>query len=346
MSVITAICPKCQTQYQLQPEQLQVANGKVRCGQCLAVFEAKQAASALASTHSQNGLRSSYVRDERDDLLMQHSRLREEAPLTDERLDDGFVSPSESLLEDESWVNDLLSEDVPEQIETEDDSWAEVLLKDEPIKGESENRQEGEKQFEVDLQLSAEEEIAIAALSDKGSLRHRIQAEPLEFALASRRSLWLKVLMVFLVFLLCLALLLQLFYFQFDSLSRQPKWRPVYAQACSFVNCQLPDKYSIADIRATQLTVKSASNVTGALNVDMVMLSQAEVAQPFPLFELFFLDRNEQVVAARSFKPEEYLLGELMGLTKMPKNQPIHIALEIKDPGKNASGYKMQLRYP
>lgn len=351
MSVITAICPKCQTQYQLQPEQLQVANGKVRCGQCLTVFEAKQAAASLKPAHDQSGLRSSYVRDEQEDLLMRPSRSAGETASADKELRNDFVSSSESLLEDESWLSELLNEDEPSVDSSEDESWAESLLQEEPeqpavAEPEETQHEEDYEQFEVDLELSAEEEVSLAALSEKGHLRNRIQAEPLEFALASRRSLWLKLLAAFSVLLLCLALIFQLFYFQFDSLSRQPQWRPFYVQACSWLACQLPEKYSIADIRATQLTVKSATNAKNVLDVDMVMLSQAEVPQPFPLFELFFLDHNERVVAASSFEPEEYLLGELKGLAKMPKNQPIHIALKIKDPGKNAGGYKMQLRYP
>lgn len=340
MSTITASCPKCQTQYQLQPEQLQVANGKVRCGQCLTVFEpvSKPANPAIS--------RSSYVRDEEE--LLSYGRPSSNVFQTgDNGLEGGFADRHQSLLGDESWVADLLNEEEEANVEA-DESWAESLLNDETEETEKELVEDDSNldEFDAELRLSEEEEIALAALTEKGNLRSRIQAEPLEFALAGRRSLWLKLASASLAVLLVFSLLAQLLYFQFDHLSRQATWRPLYAQLCERLTCQLPDIYSIADIKATQLTVKSIPNQPQLLSVDMVMLSQAQMAQPFPLFELFFINRQDQVVAARSFTPKEYLLGDLKGLEIMPRNQPIHIALEIKDPSEQASGYKMQLRYP
>lgn len=40
-------CPHCQTRFRLTPEQLSVASGHVRCGACLEVFHAADAAAAL-----------------------------------------------------------------------------------------------------------------------------------------------------------------------------------------------------------------------------------------------------------------------------------------------------------
>src|SRR5690554_8093109 len=40
-------CPHCQTRFRLTPEQLGVAGGHVRCGACLEVFHAADAAAAL-----------------------------------------------------------------------------------------------------------------------------------------------------------------------------------------------------------------------------------------------------------------------------------------------------------
>ncbi|KGK43352.1 hypothetical protein LH51_00660 [Nitrincola sp. A-D6] len=38
MSKLVAQCPSCQTRYNVTPGQLKVADGRVRCGQCLTVF--------------------------------------------------------------------------------------------------------------------------------------------------------------------------------------------------------------------------------------------------------------------------------------------------------------------
>jgi hypothetical protein len=107
----------------------------------------------------------------------------------------------------------------------------------------------------------------------------------------------------------------------------------------------LPEQYAIADIKATNLTVKSHPHYRGALMVDAIIINHADIMQPFPNIQLLFTDTEEHVVAARSFKPSEYLRGELASTEMMPANQSIHIALELNDPGENATGYSVSLSY-
>ena len=45
-------CPRCQTRFRVTAEQLETANGRVRCGACLAVFQARE---ALAETETSAG---------------------------------------------------------------------------------------------------------------------------------------------------------------------------------------------------------------------------------------------------------------------------------------------------
>ena len=41
-ALLIAECPSCQTRFRVTAEQLAVANGRVRCGACLAVFDARE----------------------------------------------------------------------------------------------------------------------------------------------------------------------------------------------------------------------------------------------------------------------------------------------------------------
>lgn len=45
-------CPRCQTRFRVTAEQLETADGRVRCGACLAVFQARE---ALAETEASAG---------------------------------------------------------------------------------------------------------------------------------------------------------------------------------------------------------------------------------------------------------------------------------------------------
>ena len=57
--------------------------------------------------------------------------------------------------------------------------------------------------------------------------------------------------------------------------------------------------------------------------------------------ELEFTDLNGTPIASRHFQPSEYLAGELQGSNMMPRKQPIHVSIEITDPGNKAVNYQM-----
>ena len=74
--------------------------------------------------------------------------------------------------------------------------------------------------------------------------------------------------------------------------------------------------------------------------------NRAPFSQPFPLLELRFADLNGQLIASSRFRPSEYLSGELAGQDEMPPQTPIHISLEIKDPGAKAVNYSLSFHSP
>ena len=84
----------------------------------------------------------------------------------------------------------------------------------------------------------------------------------------------------------------------------------------------------------------------GALVVDAIIYNRASFSQPFPLLELRFADLNGQLLASRRFKPGEYLGGELAGQAEMPPQTPIHVSLEILDPGAKAVNYSLSFHSP
>ena len=75
-------------------------------------------------------------------------------------------------------------------------------------------------------------------------------------------------------------------------------------------------------------------------------MDQASYEQDFPKLELTFTDKNDKVMSHRLFLPREYLAGEASGLTMMPTDTPIHIALEIQDPGPKANNYQVRFVAP
>jgi hypothetical protein len=119
--------------------------------------------------------------------------------------------------------------------------------------------------------------------------------------------------------------------------------RPVYGKACAVIGCILPDKFNPEAIHTSNLVVRSDPALHYALAVDVMLRNTASYVQPFPELELYFADINNFPVASRSFKPSEYLAGELAGKREMPPDKSIHVSLQIVDPGPSAVNYRLEV---
>ncbi|MBD8273263.1 DUF3426 domain-containing protein [Pseudomonas fluorescens] len=157
----------------------------------------------------------------------------------------------------------------------------------------------------------------------------------------SRRLIW-----IVLVLLAAAGLAGQYIAYQFDELARQDAYRPWFQQLCPTLGCSVPSRVDIAHIKSSNLVVRSHPEFAGALVVDAIIYNRATFSQPFPLLELRFADLNGGLIASRRFKPAEYLSGELAGVSEMPSQVPIHISLDILDPGNKAVNYSLSFHSP
>ncbi len=138
----------------------------------------------------------------------------------------------------------------------------------------------------------------------------------------------------------------QYIWYHFDHLARQDQYREWFQQVCPQIGCKVPSKVDISLLRSSNLVVRSHPEFQGALVVDAIIYNRASFSQPFPLLELRFADTSGQLIASRRFKPGEYLNGEMAGKEEMPPQTPIHIALDILDPGAKAVNYSLNFRSP
>ncbi|RON15154.1 DUF3426 domain-containing protein [Pseudomonas frederiksbergensis] len=171
--------------------------------------------------------------------------------------------------------------------------------------------------------------------------------DPLQLDWQKRRSPWGRRFFWLLLILLGAAGLAgQYVAYHFDELARQDQYRPWFQQLCPQIGCTVPSKVDIAKVKSSNLVVRSHPDFNGALVVDAIIYNRAPFSQPFPLLELRFADLNGHLIASRRFKPGEYLSGDLEGLAEMPPQTPIHIALDILDPGPKAVNYSLSFHSP
>lgn len=159
---------------------------------------------------------------------------------------------------------------------------------------------------------------------------------------AARRGGWFWALGTLLLTLLLGA---QFLVFNFNTLATDNRFRPTLARVCAALPCEIPVLENLQKISFEKLVVRSHPDKTrnNALIVDVIVTNRAKFAQPFPALQLTFSDLREKVVAKQIFYPSEYLHGELSGLTLMPSKNPIHLELDIEDPGPDAINYKLKL---
>ncbi|MFT3931820.1 MAG: DUF3426 domain-containing protein [Spongiibacteraceae bacterium] len=172
-----------------------------------------------------------------------------------------------------------------------------------------------------------------------------IEQEPIRLHQFVHESRWPKILWSS-AFVGVLALSVwQYIHFNFAELARG-SLRPWLAQACNLLDCVLPPQFDVTQVRTNSLIVRSHPTQRAALAVDAIITNQADFPQPYPVLQLQFSDLNGAPVAGRRFLPSEYLSGELTGARLMPVQQPVHIALEIVDPGSRAVNYQLSVVAP
>ncbi|AIR89323.1 DUF3426 domain-containing protein [Pseudomonas cremoricolorata] len=191
-------------------------------------------------------------------------------------------------------------------------------------------------------------EPSVSARPGRGAYREPlidVVDDPLQLDWQPEPARWGRRLLWGLLCLLALAGLgVQYVSYHFDELARQDRYRPLFQQVCPLLGCSVPTRIDVQRIKSSNLVVRSHPDFKGALIVDAIIYNRAPFSQPFPQLELRFADLNGQLIASRRFKPSEYLSGELAGRGDMPSQTPIHIALDILDPGPKAVNYSLSFR--
>ncbi|MBV1919604.1 MAG: DUF3426 domain-containing protein [Pseudomonadales bacterium] len=176
-------------------------------------------------------------------------------------------------------------------------------------------------------------------------MEHQIAASAAHFGIEEeatpRGSLVKTAALVLLNLIAALALCGQYIYFQYDNLARNESYRPAFKIFCEKAGCELPLTSDVSQIRGTNLVVRSHALERDALVIDAIVYNRATFPQPFPVIELRFDDINGSAIASRRFQPSEYIHDNSIDLNNMPSDTPVHLTLEIVDPGLKAVNYQM-----
>lgn len=140
---------------------------------------------------------------------------------------------------------------------------------------------------------------------------------------------------------LAMLLLVQYVYYDRHRLIRSAELAPWVLRLCSVLPCDRPPLRQVDAIELLERSVFVHPNVPGSLMIAGTMVNNAGFAQPLPTLEVSLSNLRGNVIAARRFRPVEYL-REGDPDAPMQPGQPIAIRLEVMDPGATALAYEFE----
>jgi predicted Zn finger-like uncharacterized protein len=148
-------------------------------------------------------------------------------------------------------------------------------------------------------------------------------------------GLWLAAL------LMLLGLAAQYLWFAPEDLgARFPMLRATVQEFCLKAGCMIAKRRAPEQIRILSRDVRAHPRYEGALLVTATFSSSAPWPQPFPVLRFSLYDVNGQTIAARSFRPAQYLQGVLPADAVLPPGQPVQVALEMLAPEEAAVSFE------
>jgi len=158
---------------------------------------------------------------------------------------------------------------------------------------------------------------------------------------SSAASLWAGIAWSLLIILLALCLVAQYAWFHRNQLQQYAELKPWLEKACVRVpRCTLAPLREAGKIEMVSRNVYSHPTVKNALMITVTMVNQAGHEQPYPDVQVDFSNIRGNIIAARTFTPEEYLNQEHADTALLAAGTEVSFTLEVQDPGREAMTYE------
>ncbi len=317
MNYITS-CPACETQFLLNKEHLKAHRGKVQCGHCEHIFNAKnrltEVSDDIHSAAEYNASLDNEFSVDNNDIasadslepppLAEPTFVIEEKPISE--MLNGVLDSVPNLSNLESVapsINEPYIDDYVPVIETFDD--ADELA--DPI---------------VIEDLS----------SDPKFTKNKFKAKNL-------------LLPLFGILLITLAAL-QTIYFSRTQISAQyPQFKPYLTQACQALQCEINLPKNVDLLTIDDSDMQESDDFQDVINFSSLLINNANHVQAYPNIELTLTDTQDQPVLRRLVTPSEYLAANTKVDIGIEARQEVRINLAINASNLPVAGYRVLLVY-
>ncbi len=356
------LCPHCSTCFRITTEQVNAAQGNVRCGNCGAVFNAldnpgPEPDSFPDSTYAETELFSTELYKPVDDEPYPQEEMGDQPreqefelfaepdfiPLGEDKNDkhssyfDG--SDQEPKAEEQHASPTNTANISPQLPEATVDELHEYFVHD----VENTTIEELEKLFLPDDPSETE---TVSPPEPDQSVADTTPEPPAQIDKKSRSSLFFNQITLSMGSLLLIMVLLgQYIYFARDHLAQQyTGLRPVLEKICGYLECKLALQRDLNKLQLTHRDVRSHPTAPDALLINATFVNRATFTQPYPAIELKLSNINGKLVGRRIFQPKEYLSGNPDISAGIPPGTQVYLVLELADPGKKAVNFEFDFR--
>ena len=330
MNYITS-CPACETQFLLTKDDLKAHRGKVQCGQCHQVFNAKNRLIEVSDDiHSVD-----------EYTAAEHTEDFEENTISTEMADFETETPTEQLEPSHTADERPISAALNEVLETVPN------LADLSTQNEADNQDlhgsytDNQAITQQNADFIAEEDIDIDAVRAPIFIDD-ITADPNFQLTKPKRNIW----MILAAILLLIAAILQSIYFLRSTIAvNYPQLKPHLEEACRHLNCSvnLPQHLDLLTIDDSDM--QESDDYQNVINFSSLLINNAPHAQAFPNIELTLTDTDDQPVLRKLVPPKDYLNSGVNIADGMLANEEVRINLAINVQNLSVAGYRVLITY-
>ena len=128
-----------------------------------------------------------------------------------------------------------------------------------------------------------------------------------------------------------------------ESLQHNQSVRPALETLCSVIGCTLAEPVDLGSLQVLKRSVFSHPKLNDVLVINIGFVNQASFNQRFPVLEIRLTDRNGGLVVKNSFEPSDYLDNWQPG-DVLDTGKRLDISLNVKDPGNKAMSFELDFR--
>lgn len=320
MNYITA-CPNCDTQFLLNDELIKAYRGKVQCGNCEHVFNAKNRLTAVAdditsTDEYQAGL---------DETSAEETAVQEN--------EQGFIS-------DDNIVIDA-TQDAIAEFEQEKSKQTEIKPA-EPVRAESVNKQTDVDYFisppesEVQATLRAETPEQAVDIDAIFTNKSRDDKKPSKYSF----------LIGFINFLLFISVLFLCAYFLRSEIARYfPPIKPLLERACVPLKCTIDLSKNLDLITIGDSDMQEDDTYQSVIKFSSSLKNNANYPQAYPSLELTLTDNNDRPVIKKLITPQLYLVSKEKIKHGLDPNETATIKLSFHVDDPSVASYRILLLY-